>query len=44
MYTFIQFLAVQKDKFARENNEALRLVAVEMPVSSVQELGKLARI
>ena len=43
-YAFLQFLSVQENKFARKDDETFRFVAVEMPVSPVQELRKLSGI
>ena len=41
---FLQVLAVLEDQFARENDEALRLVTLEVLPAMVQELGKLTGI
>ena len=43
-YALLQFLSVQENKFAREYDQAFRLVSAEMPVSPVKQLRKLSRI
>ena len=42
--SFFQFMAVQEDKFAGEDNQTFALVTVESLETTVQQLSELARI
>ena len=42
--TFLEFLSVEEDKLAREDDESLCHVTAEMLISAVKKLCKLARV
>ena len=41
---FLEFLAIEEDKLARKNDESLGHIALEMLISVIKKLGKLAWI
>ena len=42
--TLLKFLTIKEDKLARKDDQSLILVAIEMIISAIKKLGKLARI